>query len=184
MRTALAALTLGLTLAGTGLVSCAGSGGPPLSPEPRPSGTPVFASDEEALAAAEEAYQRYLDVSNKVGQDGWTDAKLFTEVSRGPALEGDLTAASDLQKNGYRQVGELTFDSLALQQYRANSPGQVLISVYLCLDVTEVDVIDTSGHSVVGVERPERQPLEVDIDDRENELKVSRSEPWSGTSFC
>jgi hypothetical protein len=184
MRIALAALTLGFTLAGAGLVSCAGPEGPPVSPGPRPSGTPVFASDEEALAAAEAAYQRYLDVSNAVGKDGWKETARFTEVSRGPALDDDLTAAGDLFDKGLRQVGDLKFDSLTLQRYEADHVGQVLIGVYLCLDVSDVDVVDADGHSIVGSERPDRQPLEVDIDDREKDLKVSRSEPWSGASFC
>ena len=36
-----------------------------------PSASPLFNSDEEALAAATEAYAAYLAASNAVGQGGW-----------------------------------------------------------------------------------------------------------------
>ena len=43
---------------------------PAASPTPEPSSTPVFASEEEALAAAEEAYAAYLAVIDEIHADG------------------------------------------------------------------------------------------------------------------
>lgn len=60
----------------------------------------------------------------------------------------------------------------------------MLVTVYVCLDVSDVDVVDGTGKSVVTASRPDRQPLEVDIDNVEHVLKVSRSEAWSGDNFC
>ena len=48
-----AALAVVLLLTGCSLAS------PEVAPTPTPSATPVFASEEEALAAAEEAYAAY-----------------------------------------------------------------------------------------------------------------------------
>jgi hypothetical protein len=144
----------------------------------------VFASDEEALAAAEEAYQRYLDVTNKVGSAGWFDTDPLREVERGTALQDELSTVEAFRTKGYKQIGLITFDSVTLQRAEASLPGQVLITVYLCLDVTDVDLVDTDGQSVIGPDRPDRQGIEADIDDVEQSLKVSRSEPWSGASFC
>jgi hypothetical protein len=184
MRTALVAAALGISLTTAGLVSCAEEGGPPITPGPAPGGAPVFASEEEALAAAEGVYQRYLDVSNAVGATGWTDLGPLHTVERSVALEDELETASEFRAQGYRQVGDVTFDSLTLQQFEAPRPGAVLITVYLCLDVTDVDLVDAKGRSVITPDRPDRQGVEVDIDDIEGVLKVSRSEPWSGASFC
>ncbi|HWM32935.1 MAG TPA: hypothetical protein VNR36_01715, partial [Pseudolysinimonas sp.] len=167
-----------------GLISCTGPEGPPLPPGPAPSGTPVFASDEEALAAAEGAYQRYLDVTNAVGAGGWKDTSPLEDVERGDALADELATAESYREAGYRQVGETTFDSLLLQRFQAPEPGAILITVYLCLDVTNVDLLDEHGDSVVGPDRPDRQGVEVDIDDVDGSLKLTRSEPWSGASFC
>ena len=44
----------------------------PASPAPRPSATPVFATEAEALAAATEAYAAYVRVSDQILADGNT----------------------------------------------------------------------------------------------------------------
>lgn len=144
----------------------------------------MFASDEEALAAAEEAYAWYLEVSNAVGEGGWNDTASLQEVLRGEALEDSLVSTADLQENGYRQVGESTFDSATLQQYSDIAPGMVSVTIYLCLDVSAVDVVDQQGESVVQPGRVDRQPLEIELNDLDGVLKVNRSEAWSGESFC
>jgi len=184
MRTAAAAAALGLTLLTAGLASCADPGGPPLVPPPAPSSTPVFASDEEALAAAEEAYARYLEVSNSVGAGGWVDTDPLASVERGAALEDDLATAKGFRERDLRQVGETMFDTVTLQSYSAESHETTAITVYLCLDVADVDLVDADGASVVGSDRPDRQAVEVDIDDYDGSFKVSRSDAWSHASFC
>lgn len=146
--------------------------------------TPVFASEEEALAAAGAAYQRYLDVSNAIGQAGWVDTAGYAEVERGEALDQELEAAGSLGKSGYHQVGASTFDSLVLQQIDDQGAGNLSIATYLCLDVTAVEVIDANGQSVVSPARPNRQALEVVLDDADGSIKVSRSDAWSGANFC
>lgn len=184
MRTALAAAALGISLTTAGLVSCAGDGGPPITPGPAPSATPVFASEEEALAAAEGVYARYEAIANQVGQSGWVDTAPFAEVLTGEALADEVSGAEEVAAKGYRQVGESTYDTVSLQQVRDAGPGTVSIVVYLCSDVSEVDVVDGSGSSVVSPTRPDRQALEVGLVDLDGQLKIERVDAWSGTSFC
>jgi hypothetical protein len=185
MRSAAAATALGITLTLAGLSSCA-SGEDPVQPPPGPdpSATPVFASEEEALAAAEELYGRYLEISNAIGAGGWRDTDRYGEVARERALDDELETAADYAAKFYHQVGDTTFDSLGLQQVMDDGTSAVLLTVYLCLDVSEVDVLDAEGRSVVPEDRLERQALEVDMDSVDGALKVSRSEAWSGNSFC
>lgn len=182
MRSAVAALGLGLALVGAAVSSCSGPGVVVQPPAPDPSSTPVYASEEEALAAAEEAYGAYVDALNSLGQSGWKESAGLSEVARGPALTEQLASATELASKGYRQVGASTFDHVTIQQYDSHHP--VLITLYLCIDVSAVDVVDANGRSVVSTERPERQPREVDIDDVDGSLKVSRSDAWSGDDFC
>ena len=153
-------------------------------PGPDPSVTPVFASDEDALAAAEELYGRYLEVANALGQSGWRDTTRLTDVTTGRALEDELKNAEDFVLKGYVQTGESTFDTVSIQQIEDQGRSHVSITVYLCLDVSQVDVVDKSGESVVSSSRPDRQALEVEMNDGDEKLKVTRSEAWSGANFC
>jgi len=184
MRSALAATALGITLTVAALASCANPGEPGEPPGPEPSVTPVFASEEEALEAARDAYQAYLDVSNAVGQAGWMDTSAFESVERGEALDNELKTVSRYRASGWRLLGSSAFDSLSIQQINDFGAGSLDLVIYLCLDVSGVDVVDASGTSVVEPDRPERQALEVEMDDSEEVLKVSRSEAWFGDDFC
>lgn len=184
MRTAAAALALGFTLTAAGVASCSGPEGPGVTLTPEPGVTPVYSSDEEALAAAEELYGRYLEVTDDLGASGWTDTGSLADVTRGVALQDELDNAEDFAAKRWVQQGRATFDSMVIQRVEDHGPGTVLITVYLCLDVTAVDVVNSSGDSVVSPSRPARQPLEVDVDDLDGALKLSRSEAWSGANFC
>lgn len=144
----------------------------------------MYASEEEALAAAEELYGRYLRIANKIGQGGWKDTSGYAEVARGDALESELSSAAEFLAKGYRQTGDISFDSMSLQQLSDRGPSHVAITVYLCADVSDVGLVDKSGQSVVPTGRPDRQPIEMDLDDSEGSLKVSRSDVWSGSDFC
>ncbi|HEX6365881.1 MAG TPA: hypothetical protein VF000_07010, partial [Agromyces sp.] len=53
---------------------------PTAAPSPSPSPEPIFASDEEALAAAVEAYERYLRVSQMIGEEGGANPRRILSV--------------------------------------------------------------------------------------------------------
>jgi hypothetical protein len=183
MRTAAAATALGITLSIAALASCANPR-PGEMPVPAPSVTPVFASEEEALAAAGDAYQRYLDVSNAIAQAGWVDTSGFDAVERGEALANEIETVAKYQRAGWRLLGASRFDTLSLQQVDDAGRGQVVIVVYLCLDVSETDVVDVNGTSVISSARPDRQALEVEFDDQGGDLKIARSDAWAGAGYC
>lgn len=144
----------------------------------------MFASDEEALAAAEELYGRYNKLSNELGAGGWSDTSELSEVLSGAALAGELETSDSLSTKGYRQIGDSSFDSVTLQQLIDHGAEAVALTIYVCLDVSEVDVIDGDGSTVVSASRPDRQALEVEMNDNDGALKIVRSEAWSGANFC
>jgi hypothetical protein len=177
------AVALGMTLSLAGILAGCSPDTVMPTPPPDPTSTPVFASDEEALAAAEDAYARYLEVSNDLGEGGWLDSSALSTVLRGEALDEELATAESFSANGYMQIGRSTFDTATLQQWESDA-DTISITVYLCLDVTGVDVVDSAGTSIVAPDRADRRSLEVAIDNEEDDFKVSGGDVWSGQSFC
>jgi hypothetical protein len=180
MRIAALAL-VGAVAVSVALAGCTPTAHPTAKPTPK--ATAVFASDAEALAAAEKAYAAYLVASNKNAKAGWSDSDAYAEYETGRALASDVKSARDYLARGLKQVGDSSFDSMRLEQRTSRS--QATVVTYLCLDVTGVDVIDQSGMSIVPSGRISRNPLEVTFNrGPSGDLKVSDSQPWSGSNFC
>ncbi len=179
MATSVAAAVAALTLALAGCVPNA----PAAAPAPSPTATPIFASNEEALAAAEEAFRAYLAVYDEYAQDGWRDFAEVAPYLTGSAYEDEQATGMQFKAAGYRQIGNTTFDSTHIQS-SAEAAGTATVVVYLCLDVSVGDVVDSSGASVVDPSRPGRLPLEVEFVGNASSLVIARSDPWSGNNFC
>jgi len=155
-------------------------------PSPTPTVVPIFASDEEALAAATEAYANYLRVHDEFWADGGSSEGEYMSLSTGGAHDGDAESIEKWRANGWRAVGITTFDSIRLQSVELEDGAQQ-IRTYLCLDVSQGDVIDSQGSSVAKPDRPLRMPLEVEFEATSSDsadLRISRSEVWSGENFC
>ena len=182
LRPAAAALVLFAALAATGCTP------EPAKPHtPAPSSTPLFASDEEALAAAEEAYAAYVAVNDQVYEDGGVGAERLEQVATGAQLEADTLGMNEVARLGYHSSGKTSFDNISLQQYQPDAAdGVSVVTVYLCQDVSGIDVFDPSGNSVVLETRPDRTKFEVSFDRAdsasERSLLVSNRSPWSEQS--
>lgn len=177
---------LAIALAATLLLGgCTDSPAPSPSPAPSQSAAPIFASDEEALAAAVEAYERYLAVSTAVSNDGGTEPDRLAAVAMGRALDEEIVAAKDLQDQGVRTVGTVGFRVKELQSYIAGNGARAEIVVYLCEDLRSLDVLDASGESLVAEGRVVDIPYTVAVSaDGTNDLKVSEKELWPRDNFC
>ncbi|MGO4784070.1 hypothetical protein [Cryobacterium sp. W22_MBD10_FK3] len=160
------------------------------TPAPR-SATPtvasIFASDEEALAAATEAYANYLRVYDALWTEGGPSVDDYLSLSTGAAHEGEAASIADWQSKGWKAVGVTTFDSIQLQSVSQSDSGNWQIRTYLCADASDGDVLDSAGLSVAERDRPLRLPLEVEFvtaSATSPALKISESKVWSGTNFC
>jgi hypothetical protein len=148
---------------------------------------PVFATDEDALAAATEAYAAYLSVVDRVLEAGGKGAEQLASVATGDALAAEIEAASEYGGHGYRSKGRSQFDSVKLQSVDVQDDGTFEMTAYLCADATGVDVIDSAGVSIVPANRADRFPLQVGFQSSnlvKGPLRVSTSESWSGQNFC
>lgn len=177
-----AALAIVLLLAG-----CV-PGEPVITPEPDPDATPVFASDEEALAAATEAYAKYLEVSDQILSEGGENPERLDAVATPAWQKLQLEGYAKAKANGLHSVGSTAFDSLTLEAYDPGAVnGEGLVRAYVCIDVSGVDVLNVEGESVVSTERPGRSPAELVFDWVNGDsprLVVAEIEAWGGRDFC
>lgn len=167
------------------VMTMSGCGGTP-PPDPPPSKTattaPVFESEEEALAAATEAYAAYQEVLDE-GFRTLSDSQL-ADVSTGVALEAGLAAIDEYRTLGHHQTGSSAVDTISLIDPAPALVGEEF-QIYACLDVGSVDVVDKNGISVTPADRALRYPLVASLNwiDAER-LVVSEEEQWAGVNFC
>ena len=159
---------------------------PDTTPSPDPTSTPLFESDEEALAAAEEAYARYQAVEDVVFAEGGAGSERIEKVAVRDALEAGLAGAANFQRDGFHSVGTTTFDSLELQQLVAAEGNEDVVVAYICLDFSGTDVLDKANISVVQPGQLRRQPFQVSFDwlQENSALVLSSRDPWSGVDRC
>ncbi|WP_130353705.1 hypothetical protein [Agromyces ramosus] len=168
------------------LSGCSGAPAPTPSPPASASAAPIFASDEEALAAAEAAYSRYLDAVDELTQDGGEDpTRVKSVVSEAYASEL-MESLAVFKSSGNHTVGYTTYDSMVLGE-RSEAGGSAAVTTYVCLDVGDVRVVDSSGVDVTPPGRRSRTPIQAQFVSSPNdpsELLPSGSESWPGDDFC
>lgn len=178
---------VGLALAVTLLLSGCLPQQPNASPTPQPSSTPVFASEEEALAAAEAAYAEYLAVSDAIAADGGANAERIVPLITEERESEEMALFQSLATEGLHTAGLTTFDSMVLQDYVEEGGSKASLTTYVCLDVTNVRVLDASGADVTPSGRQNKLPLEVAFGAAAMspiDIRVARSDSWGGDDFC
>jgi hypothetical protein len=183
-RRAVAALAITVALAVTGCVATPGG----TKPTPSPSATPLFHSDEEALGAAEEAYAAYLRVSDQILMDGGKKPERLLEVATKDVLNQEQLGYEKARTLGHKSTGGSTYDQMRIQDINADpSANHAVVTVYVCDDVSAVDIVDSNGKSVVSPERPDRFPTSVTFDldaTTPPSLIVASVDEWTGADFC
>jgi hypothetical protein len=167
------------------LGGCAPQVQPP-PPKPSPSSSPVFASDEEALAAATKAYAAYLKVSDQIAQEGGMGSERLDSLVTTNWLPTEVAAFERFSKTGNHQAGSTTFRLGKIQQIDQSSDGAT-VSAYVCTDFSEVRILNASGEDVTPASRPSRVAVVAEFESKtvgSQSLLLSRNEPWSGTGVC
>ncbi|GAA1939270.1 hypothetical protein [Agromyces allii] len=174
---ALVATAAALALA---LSACSADAEPTPSASPAPTeAAPIFASDEEALAAAVAAYDRYLDVTQQIGEDGGANAERILEVATQDYANQEIPNYESLAQHEYRVVGRGTIDAPRLME-RSGS----VVRIYGCVGVGTTRVLDASGVDITSSERPTTIPLQLSFEAKNDTLLVADSDVWSGDDFC
>lgn len=156
-------------------------------PEPSAAVEPLFASDEEALAAAFNAYDRYIRVSNTLSSSVDADTGLLDEVAVTGHIEEVAESIEALRVAGLRTQGQAEIRAFTLQQHFEDANGDVSVLTYVCLDVTNLRVVDEQGQDKTPADRDDLVSLEVvfwAINGLAPDLKVASSKSWTSSELC
>jgi hypothetical protein len=160
----------------------------PIVPTPAPSTSPIFASDEEALAAAADAFSAYLLALDDIRHGGGADVERLNGVATADVVNHEASGLAEMKANGERSTGYTHFDSISLQNRTIDAAStQNIVIVYLCEDFSDTDVVGKDGKSLISESRQTRWPLEVSFDGTgaaDMPLIVSAVEDWTGADFC
>jgi hypothetical protein len=165
------------------LSGCSPEAAVPSAP-PAAEGEALFASDEEALAAASEAYAGYLAVTNRILEDGGSGEETLRPLVSDEVFEEEATGFAYRRENRLRSVGGTELVGAKLQQVL---PGQSSsdVTAFFCLSYESVDVVDETGASVVPDDRAPIATYEATIAfESPTEWRVEHNEFWQEGSAC
>jgi hypothetical protein len=165
------------------LTGCVQAG--PAAKPPTPSSTPLFATEADALKAATEAYAAFSKTSDDVFHDGGANSERMKQVASGEQLNQEMKGYESIRSKGQHSTGYSSFDRVVLEQFSSSPLGQDVVTIYLCEDITSVDVLDANGISVVSSDRPNVVQYEVEFDavsPKSRSLRVSSKNAWSDTA--
>jgi hypothetical protein len=169
------------------VVLLAGCVGPAPTPTPTEAvSEPVFASEEEALAAAEEVFAKYVEASTKMATSGGTDLSGFDGLVTSRLLAEETQSGQDLHGRGEHLQGAFGYSGFSLQQFDQSDPQQVFLQAYACLDLSNVAYVNSSGE-VVSDPASASAPLDVVMTTTSSaptKFLVERADKWTGVDFC
>lgn len=160
----LAAITLAL-FASVMLLACA--------PSPAPTPTPTaagFASEEEAFATAEQTLSDYIDASNLVRLDDTRSFEAFFALSVGAQNDADRQRLSLYHAERYTSSGATIVQGISADSW---TPPEGPVSLLVCLDVSDVDILSADGESIVASDRPNLQSVQFTFDGTGGALLVA-----------
>lgn len=157
----------GVALAAGLIVGCA-----PEETPPEPSGA-MFATEEEAYAAAEEVYRAYNEALNaeRAGDVKGNSAEFVV----GSAARLDLEAERTLESLGLRLEG----DSRVIEVLPVHVDLQAVpqsVEAVVCMDWSKTRVLDSEGADVTPEDRADTSGLEVTFVVVGNDIKISDSQ--------
>lgn len=177
-----------LPLAALGLLLTSGCAGP--DPDPVASGSAAageafFASEEEAVEAALAVYADYAATADAIMADGGENPERLEPFVEPDLMNVQIESFSGVRERRLTGTGTTDFELHEAQQGPYLDREGTFYAAYLCLDLTEVDLIDENGNSVVAEDRLDLLPTEVAWTvDSLGTVRVSKDEPWLAENFC
>ena len=142
---------------------------------------PAQTPEDLAAAEAEERYREFLRIGDDVGQGGFVSADPFDAVTVLPERAYQETAFRNAQRTpGLRQIGTTQVASLSVTSVDLTPEpgGYPEVVLQACLDVSGVDIVDSTGSSIVLPEREERSKSTVTMYRYEPGTKGAEAVGW------
>jgi len=183
-RVFLTACALALTGCLAGCTSPHADAAPPKTPKPIPSTTPVFTSDADALAAATETYQAFLSASDAIGHDGGENPDRVDQYATPDVVEAERAQATKLKDARARSFGDTKISASSLQSVDQQG-SDVIVTIYACEDLSDVDVRDDAGKSLIDPSRTDLVAYVVSVQGTSRgNLLVASNKFWYGGGVC
>ncbi len=140
---------------------------------PSPTPTPLFASEEEAFAAAEETYRAYNEAGNRerAGDEAADSMSFLT----GDALENEIASTRELLDAGVELRGDIQVLEFVGLVASIESRSSAVTST-VCLDVSAVHAVDEAGNLVTATGRSDVYGVDLTFVERDSSLKILRFE--------
>ena len=156
--------------------------------ETREAVAPAFATEEEALAVATVAYGDYLNILTTIASEDGAGMERLDSYAAPELSAFEKAGLTQLQEKRLRPVGQQQIANAVLQSYiPAAESGVNIVSIYVCVDVSGLDLVDHGGHSVVETSRPTQTPFEATFnlpEDGSSVLVVATNNVWGGEGVC
>jgi hypothetical protein len=115
---------------------------------------------QRASVAATAVLLKYYDVRNKLRRDPDEALTLLDSVAISTELAAERNLFKKEREEGLHQIGETKVAQLEVQSVNLENSdpksGKVpTVQIDLCFDVTDVDVVDAKGKSIVKPDRPD-----------------------------
>ncbi|GAA5152088.1 hypothetical protein GCM10025768_19540 [Microbacterium pseudoresistens] len=161
-------------LAGALLLGLVALGGCAATPdETTPTSSPVFASEDDAFAAAEVTYLEYMETFNSID---FTDEDTFAphlDLTVGELRDEERKSLSEMHANGTQVTG-----AASVKWFRGlDVYADGLISARVCTDVSQTELVDSSGRSLTSASRPTLVATEVSFVTSNGVLLLSDERP-------
>jgi hypothetical protein len=169
------------------LIAVAGCASTP-APQPTtnpPTAAPIFESDEEALAAATEAYANYQQMADLITADGGHNPERIAPFVSDEYLSTEVQQYAGYQDANAHSIGKTTFVVADAQRLDYMNRNDTSITLYICDDVSGIDVRNEADESLVTETRTEVTPFEVGFVLSEDDvLVVDSRDVWEQENFC
>lgn len=147
--------------------------------------TPMFASDEEALAAAELAFANYLEVGDQVARDGGRKPERLKALVSNELYSQELEGLIFFRGGALHATGSSSYDSWAVQSLESTE-GRTSIDAYACVRFSDLRILNDVGGDVTPASRDNNLPMIIGLEtvSGSREFIVETSNVWTGANFC
>ncbi|MEK7663737.1 MAG: hypothetical protein AAB357_06160 [Actinomycetota bacterium] len=163
-------------------IALAGCSAQPPAPKETAAATeqkPLFATDAEALAAAEAAYANYLEVSDQIARDGGANPERLKGIVSDQLYKESSDVFITYLTNSINVDGSTSFDSLHVADISSTAA-----TFYVCLDVSGTNLLSADSEIVTPQNRQSRLPIVFGVSKTGEKFKIESSEVWSGRNYC